>query len=167
MTRGAGDVVELDAEQCWRLLRTHDLGRLAVVGASGADIFPLNYLVYDDGVYFRTAPGSKLDSLGRHPAVAFEIDGRSRRTVWSVVVHGTAQQVTAAELVAWSGVSRMTTDLPGEKHHYLTIEAPEVTGRSFVGTRRPWSIRSIVVVGVAIAALAAVLGVLGQLLSIG
>ncbi len=167
MTGTGSDVVELDAEQCWRLLRTHDLGRLAVVGASGADVFPLNYLVYDDGVYFRTAPGSKLDSLGLHPAVAFEIDGRRRRKVWSVIVHGTARPVTDADLVASSGVSRMSTDLPGEKHHYLTIDAPELTGRSFIGTRRPWSIRSIVVVGVAIAVLAAVLGVLGQLLGIG
>lgn len=167
MTRTGSDVVELDAEQCWRLLRTHDLGRLAVVGASGADVFPLNYLIYDDGVYFRTAPGSKLDSLGLHPAVAFEIDGRSRRRVWSVVMHGTARSLTDADLVASSGVSRMLTDLPGEKHHYLTIDGPELTGRSFIGTRRPWNIRSIVVVGVAIAVLAAVLGVLGQLLGIG
>jgi len=167
MTAPGSGIAELDAEQCWRLLRTHDLGRLAVVGAAGADVFPLNYLVHDDGVYFRTAPGSKLNALDLHPAVAFEIDGRSRRKVWSVVVHGTARPVTDAEVVASSGVSRMPTDLPGEKHHYLTIDAPHLTGRSFIGTRRRWNIRSIVVVGVVAAVLVAALGLIGQALGIG
>lgn len=166
MSAARNEVVELDSEQCWRLLRTHDLGRLAVTGAHGSDIFPLNYLVYDDGLYFRTAPGSKLDSLGLHPDVAFEIDGRGRRRVWSVVAHGTATQVTDAELVALSGVSRMSTDLPGEKHHYLTIEAPTITGRSFIGARRPWRLRSIIIVGLLVAAVVAGLGLLGQMFGI-
>lgn len=166
MTTTSGSSVELDAEECWRLLRAENLGRLAVVGASGAEIFPLNYLVHDNELYFRTAPGSKLDALATNPDAAFEIDGRSRRRVWSVVARGVAQPVTDAEQVAWSGVSRMPTDLPGEKHHYLVMVAPEVTGRSFVGARKPWNVRSIVIVGVIVAALAAALGLLGQQLGI-
>jgi nitroimidazol reductase NimA-like FMN-containing flavoprotein (pyridoxamine 5'-phosphate oxidase superfamily) len=167
MTRVANDVMDLDLEDCRRLLRTHDLGRLAVVGQGRADIFPINYLIFDDDVYFRTAPGSKLDALDAHARVAFEIDGRGRRKVWSVVVHGTARRVTDAALAQLSGVARMRTDLPGEKNHFVKIDAAEVTGRSFLGAPRPWNIGPIVIVGLVVVAIVAALGVLGQVFSIG
>jgi nitroimidazol reductase NimA-like FMN-containing flavoprotein (pyridoxamine 5'-phosphate oxidase superfamily) len=167
MTRPSREIEQLDAEACQHLLRTNDLGRLAIVGAGRVDIYPVNYLVFDDDVYFRTAPGSKLDALGEKAEVAFEVDGRGRRTVWSVVVHGTARPISDEELVQSSRISRMPTDLPGNKTRYVQIEATEVTGRTFTGTPRPWNAVPILIAGAAVVIVVAALGILGQVFHIG
>jgi nitroimidazol reductase NimA-like FMN-containing flavoprotein (pyridoxamine 5'-phosphate oxidase superfamily) len=160
-------VVRLDVEECRHLLRTHNLGRLAVLGAERVEIFPVNYLLYGPDVYLRTAPGAKLAALQDRADVAFEIDGRGRRKVWSVVVHGTARHLAGGALSRRSGVAELATDLPGVKTHYVRIVTGEVTGRSFVGEPRPWNIVPIVVVGVIVVAIVAALGVLGNVFSIG
>jgi len=163
----SGEVEQLDAEACQRLLRTDNLGRLALIVADRIDIFPVNYLVFEDDVYLRTAPGSKLDALGEKAQVAFEVDGRGRRRVWSVVVHGTARPVGDEELVQSSRISRMPTDLPGKKTHYVQIEAAEVTGRAFSGAPRPWDVPRILLTGAVVVIIIAVLGILGQVFHIG
>lgn len=167
MSEQTGEIEQLDEEGCRHLLRTHDLGRLALLGASRVDIFPVNYLVFEDDVYFRTAPGSKLDALGEKAEVAFEIDGRGRRKVWSVVVHGTAHPLGDGVLVRMSGISRMPTDMPGAKTHYVRIDAAEVTGRSFTGTPRPWNVVPILIVGAIVVVVVAALGILGEVFHIG
>ncbi len=53
-------VEHLDADECWRLLRTTSVGRLAVSVSDMPDIFPVNYVVSNGHMLFRTAPGSKL-----------------------------------------------------------------------------------------------------------
>jgi len=167
MSGRTGELEHLDAETCRHLLRTNNLGRLAVVAADRVDIYPVNYLVFDDDVYFRTAPGSKLDALGEKAEVAFEVDGRGRRKVWSVVVHGTARPVADEELVQSSRISRMPTDVPGTRTHYVQIEATEVTGRTFSGAPRPWNAMPILLAGAVVVIVVAALGILGQLLHIG
>jgi len=162
-----GAIEQLDVEACQRLLRTNNLGRLALVAADRVHIFPVNYLVFDDDVYFRTAAGSKLDALGAEAEVAFEVDERGRRKVWSVVVHGTARPIADEEVVQSSRISRMPTDLPGDKTHYVRIEATEVTGRMFSGAPRPWNVTRILVTGAIVVVVIAVLGILGQVFHIG
>lgn len=118
-------------DECWRLLVAHDLGRLAVQAGDGTDIFPVNYLVHERAIYFRSAPGSKLVDLSRSPGVAFEIDGQLAHRVWSVVVHGIAQRLgTDAEIEA-SGVHHLTTWHPSDKFNYVRVKPHTITGRSF------------------------------------
>ncbi|HEU0206066.1 MAG TPA: pyridoxamine 5'-phosphate oxidase family protein [Pseudolysinimonas sp.] len=167
MTRPTADIEELDAQTCQRLLRTHNLGCLALVVADRVGIYPVNYLVFDDDVFFRTAPGSKLDALADTAEVAFEVDGRDRRTVWSVVVHGTARPVADEELVQISRISRMPTDVPGKRTHYVQIEATEVTGRTFSGAPQPWNARPILITGAVVVVVVAALGILGEVFHIG
>jgi uncharacterized protein len=94
MVMGFGGITELTADECWQLLRSHDLGRIAASAAGLVDIFPINYAV-DDGmaVYFRTAPGTKLLELAINDRVAFEIDGANDTEAWSVVVKGRAERL--------------------------------------------------------------------------
>lgn len=167
MTGASAQVEHLAAADCQRLLRGDNLGRLALIADDRVDVFPLNYLVFDDDIYFRTAPGSKLDALGESAEVAFEVDGRRRRRVWSVVVHGVARPIDDAELVQSARVSRLATDLPGTKSHYVRIEASEVTGRAFRGARRPWSAGQLVLTGLIVALALAVLGIVSQILHLG
>ena len=57
----------LDTHTCLDLLRTSEVGRLAVSITDHPDIFPINYVVDRGTVVFRTAEGTKLAAslLGR------------------------------------------------------------------------------------------------------
>jgi uncharacterized protein len=129
--------VHLSADQCWALLRTAAVGRLAVDVGGSPDIFPVNYVVDHGTVVFRTAEGTKLAALTVAPLVAFEADGRfpggpeEPDQAWSVVVKGRTREIDRlAEVVA-------TADLPlspwhaSPKGRFVRILPDEVTGRRF------------------------------------
>ena len=153
----------LDLERCRRLLRTHELGRLAVRRDDTVDIFPINYLVFDDELYFRSAPGSKLMDLIESPRVAFEIDGRSGRRLWSVVVHGVARRLNDDDEIERSGIRSLQTAHDGEKFNYVAIRTEAVSGREFVGTPRRWNAGAVLLAGAIVVALIAIGGIVGQL----
>lgn len=164
MTDTKWGVEHLDREQCRRLLRTHELGRLALRRDETVDIFPINYLVFDDELYFRSAPGSKMIDLTDDPEVAFEIDGRSGRRLWSVVVHGVARRLSAGDEIERSGIEALRAAHPSDKFNYVAITTESISGREFLGTPRRWNAGSIVVVGAIVVTLVAVAGILSQLL---
>jgi hypothetical protein len=126
----------LPTAECWRLIESADLGRLAVTHGDGApDVFPLNYLAHQGRIYLRSGPGRKLRSLLANPAVALEVDGEEGDVHWSVVVRGTAAQVEADSEVLGSGAHRLVTDDPARKPHVIRIMPETVTGRRFA--KRP------------------------------
>jgi uncharacterized protein len=129
----------LATDACWQLLRSSEVGRLAVSITGHPDIFPLNYVVDGGSVVFRTAEGTKLAAsvLGR--AVAFEIDGydRDRGEAWSVVIKGRATEIERMQDVF------AALDLPlfpwhaSPKHRFVRIEPFDISGRRFHVTGRP------------------------------
>lgn len=129
-------VEELAEHVCWELLGDASLGRLALCTDDGVDIFPVNFLVKDRVVFFRSAPGSKLIDLTAHPAVAFQVEGTHRRARWSVVVKGRAERMALDSEIEASGVLGLHTLSPTEKWNYVRILPGAVTGRRFVGPRR-------------------------------
>jgi uncharacterized protein len=125
-------IVELDEHQCWELLRSQEVGRLAVAIANHPDIFPINYVVDHASVVFRTAEGTKLAAAVLGESVAFETDGESAGEAWSVVIKGQAVEI-----------ERMyemfdALDLPlypwhvAPKHRFVRILPELVTGRRFL-----------------------------------
>jgi hypothetical protein len=121
----------LDEDECWRLLGESNLGRFAVRTVASVDIFPVNYLVHDRSLFFRSAPGSKLIDLTREPSVAFEVDGEHARHVWSVVVHGAAHRLGTEHEILESGITTLATWHPSDKFNYVRISPETVSGRSF------------------------------------
>ena len=92
---------ELSESECWTLLRTVDIGRLAAPSRrGGVDIFPVNHVVDQGSIVFRTAMGTKLTAALDALEVAFEADnaaptvGEQDDDPWSVVVHGTADLIS-------------------------------------------------------------------------
>jgi nitroimidazol reductase NimA-like FMN-containing flavoprotein (pyridoxamine 5'-phosphate oxidase superfamily) len=128
-TESAVDV--LGDEASWHLLAGADIGRLAVSIDGGVDIFPINFVVADRVIFFRTAPGSKLMDLTAHPVVALEADGTLNRRRWSVVVKGTAVRLASDEEIEASGVLSLHSLVPTEKWNYVRITATSITGRQF------------------------------------
>jgi len=124
-------LAHLDVGECLSLLERRHLGRVALLDDGLPTILPVNYVLVDGFVVFRTDTGGKLEVALRGDVVAFEIDGIdvTSRTGWSVLVRGHAERVSdptelarlrAMSLVAWA---------PGAKPHYVRIGAAEMTGR--------------------------------------
>jgi hypothetical protein len=87
---------ELGRQQCYQLLATHEVARVAWQAAETLQILPVTYALLEGALYFRTSPHSILSELARPTEVAIEVDelDEERRTGWSVVVHGRSASVT-------------------------------------------------------------------------
>jgi nitroimidazol reductase NimA-like FMN-containing flavoprotein (pyridoxamine 5'-phosphate oxidase superfamily) len=92
-------VQNLGNHECWALLRTVSVGRLAVLVDGQPDIFPINYTVDGGTLVFRTGQGTKLAAASGGAPVALEADGVDATTglAWSVVVKGPAKAITGTE----------------------------------------------------------------------
>jgi uncharacterized protein len=128
----------LNDQQCWELLAANQIGRLAVVVAGRPDIFPVNYLVHEGEIYFKTAEGSKLASVMAHREVAFEIDGYDEATneAWSVVLIGMARVLSHDDEVEAAETLPLFPWNLAPKHRYVAIEGTEISGRRFVAEGR-------------------------------
>ena len=125
-------IVELSTQECWEILDRERFGRLAVAVNGDPDIFPINFLVDDQKLLMRTAPGTKLTELVINSAVAVEADGRDGDTAWSVVLKGVARMVDSfSETYSDDGKS-LETWLPSEKPIYVEIIARSMSGRRFL-----------------------------------
>ena len=126
-------VEAMSTEECWSLLGEAAVGRLAVDNGGRPDIFPINYLVHDGSIVFRTAPGTKLAASVLMHYVAFEIDGYlpGERSAWSVVVKGRANQIERMQDVYDAEDLPLFPWVAFEKPDFVRITADEVTGRRF------------------------------------
>jgi hypothetical protein len=98
--------VEIDANglevlsraECTDLLRTRDLGRIAITTGALPAILPVNYVVVGDDIVLRTRKGTTLSAATRHAIVAFEVDLVDEATGagWSVMVQGRAREMDDA-----------------------------------------------------------------------
>lgn len=140
-TQQPAEVVEAISEkECLDLLRTHRLGRLAVVINGHPLIFPVNYALGDRVVAIRTAEGTKL-TAARNAHVAFEIDDYDpdAGTGWSVLVQGVAYEITDA-LDRQSQLARQLPVQPlppGTHDRWLGIHPVAITGRRFRSSGLP------------------------------
>lgn len=123
--------VELDAAGCWELLDAHGVGRIALSTPDGPAVLPVNYLVSEGEVAFRsTASGGPTASGGAE--IAFEADhiDEASGQGWSVLLVGPVHDVTdpaAVERLAgradggpWEG---------GDGSHWTLLAPRRVTGR--------------------------------------
>jgi hypothetical protein len=81
---------DLTRDECLAIIAKHHVARLAYTFHDKVDIEPIGYVQSGGGLVFRTAPGSKIETLAHHPWVALEVDDAKGMFEWeSVVVHGT------------------------------------------------------------------------------
>ena len=137
--RESGAIEVLDVEQCWALLASVEVGRLAVAAAGDVDIYPLNFAIDDGAILFRSAEGTKLVEVVLAGRVAFEVDGYEpeRGQAWSVVVKGAAEVLDRFDDIYHA------QDLPlfpwnaSPKERFVKIVPTRMTGRRFtVGRTR-------------------------------
>lgn len=125
--------IELPVEECLDLLGQHHLGRVAFLRDGAPELLPVNYVLHEGSVVFRTDYGVLLVQTDRAD-VAFEVDhvDPGWRTGWSVVVRGKAEEVwqpteldrlRQLELQPWA---------PGERAHHMRIAPRSISGRRIV-----------------------------------
>jgi nitroimidazol reductase NimA-like FMN-containing flavoprotein (pyridoxamine 5'-phosphate oxidase superfamily) len=124
--------VELISEDnCWELLLSSSLGRLALSVGGEPEIYPVNFVASDRRLVLRTAEGTKLLALTVNPRVAFETDGVGRDEAWSVVVKGTARILEKQSEIYAAEQLPLHPLIPTLKYVFIEIAPREVTGRRF------------------------------------
>jgi nitroimidazol reductase NimA-like FMN-containing flavoprotein (pyridoxamine 5'-phosphate oxidase superfamily) len=125
---------ELSENECLLLLGRHTIGRLAVTSGGRPALFPVSFRRDGSSIVFRSDQGTKLDAIADDDLVAFEVDeldDRSR-SGWSVVVTGTAVEVTDPEELEALKRRRIEPWAPGAKARYVRIVPDAITGRRIV-----------------------------------
>jgi nitroimidazol reductase NimA-like FMN-containing flavoprotein (pyridoxamine 5'-phosphate oxidase superfamily) len=126
----------LEYAECMRLLGSKQVGRIGFAIWGGPEVLPVNYVLDGDAVVFATGAGSKLSAVVRSPVV-FEVDDTddAARSGWSVVVHGIAQEVTAADSGALERVRALPLEpwAAGRKPYYVRVTPRFVSGRRVGG----------------------------------
>ncbi|MDO4898361.1 MAG: pyridoxamine 5'-phosphate oxidase family protein [Rothia sp. (in: high G+C Gram-positive bacteria)] len=124
-------IKSLDEDRCWELLAQHEFGRLALAVGGEVDIYPVNFVVHDRKIYFRTAAGQKLSEIVISRKAAFEIDEIVGGVARSVVVHGHAHWLTSEADIAEVESLELKTYAPTYKTNWVEIEPAAISGREF------------------------------------
>lgn len=127
-TSTGGRLVELSEDECWELLRSHSVGRIAWSTAATPHLVPVNFVAHDGRIWIRSAPYSALARECRGKPVAFEVDeiDEFTRSGASVVVEGVARpgdlhRIEAPpELESWP---------EGARTFVVAIDAQTISGR--------------------------------------
>lgn len=120
-------LVDLSRDECLHLLGTRQVGRVAVtIPREGPLVVPVNYVLDDRSIIFRSGYGTKLRSLPARP-ISFQVDHHlpEGRVGWSVLARGMAREISRAEaahlvLEPW---------VPQEKHYWVRMEIHALSGR--------------------------------------
>ncbi len=114
-----------------RLQRHGFVGRIAFIVEGRPMIMPVNYLADSDALVFCTGEGTKLSSLRGGASVAFEVDDSRPldHSGWSVVIQGTASEITDPEELKWLRRGSLKSWAVRPSAHWIRITYEHVSGR--------------------------------------
>jgi uncharacterized protein len=124
-----GHLREIDEAECWELLRSREVGRVAYVDARGPMVVPITFAVGEDSVLFRVAAYSEVARYLPDARAALEVDDIDyyTRSGWSVVLRGRVEAVDSDDLPAPD--ARPTPWPEGQRTLHLRLTPEVVTGR--------------------------------------
>lgn len=124
-------VIIPDQDKSWDLLASQRLGRLALMGQSGVDIYPVNYVVDGESIVFRSASGSKLSQISTSGLVSFEADSWDETSGFSVIAKGTAEVVSDPGEIAQVEALRLKPWTQTVKTIFVRIRVDSISARRF------------------------------------
>ncbi|QUW17743.1 pyridoxamine 5'-phosphate oxidase family protein [Agrococcus sp. Marseille-Q4369] len=130
-------MIEISEDECLKLLRAFEFGRIAFRVGDMLEVFPINYHADGRDVTFRTAPGTKLAGVLLADDVVFEIDHIGEREAWSVVAHGRARRLDSGKELEEAEQLPIRSLVPSVKREFVRIEISRVSGRRFHRGRQP------------------------------
>lgn len=133
-----GELVELDRRECLELLAAESVGRIAYAAGTGARILPVNYILVDDCIIFRTVPYGEIYRNALNSNCAFEVDEADEffESGWSVVALGRLELATEDDFArmrygkvpeAWAG---------GNRYMFVRLPCEHLSGRRVIGHGR-------------------------------
>ena len=124
-------ITVLSASESWNLLTAVAIGRLVTSVDGEPEIFPVNFVVQDRTVLFRTAEGTKLVSSAINNRVLFEADDHGASEGWSVIIKGTARMLRTNEEIEIAERAQLLPWTATLKQHYVRVLPLSITGRRF------------------------------------
>ncbi len=123
-------LVEIGESECWDLLRSHSISRVAWAGSDGPLVLPLNYVVHEGALWLRTSAHSTLSQEIDDAPVAILVDEFDADTQvgWSVQVRGTAQMHYSSEEVP-NPVRTLRTWAEGARPLWISVTPTSINGR--------------------------------------
>jgi hypothetical protein len=131
-----GNLVDLGEDECWQLLASGPIGRIAWVSSGRPIIIPVNFTVEGRTIYVRTSPYSALVREADDCQVAFQVDDidpatRSGRTMMAQgrarIRYPGPMTPRGPDVDVWPSGAKAAT---------IVIEVAEVSGRRLTtGTR--------------------------------
>lgn len=86
--------IRLDRAAALDHLRRVGDGHLALCLSGVPTVYPVDYRILNERIVFRISTGSLVENLRRGIAIALEVDRRTARSAWSVIVSGVSRLVT-------------------------------------------------------------------------
>jgi nitroimidazol reductase NimA-like FMN-containing flavoprotein (pyridoxamine 5'-phosphate oxidase superfamily) len=125
--------VDLTDEECLARLRSHSVGRIAFCVDGGPQIYPVNFVMADGAIVFRTSPYGPMADQSHHGEVAFEVDelDRELREGWSVLAVGPAETLEADETLEMTSLRLLEPWAAGSRSLFVRIRPHQLTGRQF------------------------------------
>lgn len=125
------ELVELDRNECLRLLAQVDVGRIVFTEAAMPAALPVHYLLEGEEVLFRSG-GGRYFTATRPAVVGFQVDNLdpATRTGWSVLGVGQAYEVVDSARLATitAGVPEGWGPDPAAAH-VVAVPLQHLTGR--------------------------------------
>ena len=137
MSEPSEPVTILSEGEAWRLLAGAALGRLVTSVEGEPEIFPVNFVVQNRTILFRTAVGTKLVSAVINNNVLFEADDHNVAEGWSVVVRGIARTLHSDDEIREAERAQLLPWTATVKSHYVRVLPTRITGRRFVFGSEP------------------------------
>jgi uncharacterized protein len=131
MSATSKPVTVLSESESWNLLASVTLGRLITTVDGQPEVFPVNFVVQDRTVLFRTAEGTKLVSAAINNRVVFEADDHVADEGWSVIVKGTARMLRTDDELKDAERAQLLSWIATSKPHYVRVKPHAISGRRF------------------------------------
>jgi len=121
----------LDEEECFSLLQSGSIGRVAVAVGEIPAVFPVNYHAFNGDIYFFTAEGTKLDAAVRGAMITFQLDhfDLTYHHGWSVLAVGKATEIHETLIRELAVYFPLQPWAPGSRSHLVQIRPDFVSGR--------------------------------------
>jgi uncharacterized protein len=131
-------LIELDREECLELLTAKSVGRIAYAADYGARILPVNYVLADDSIIFRTVPNGEIFHHALNSLCAFEIDDTDEffESGWSVVAIGRLELATGDDFDHMRYAKFPQPWATGSRYMFVRLPCTQVSGRRVIGHGR-------------------------------
>jgi nitroimidazol reductase NimA-like FMN-containing flavoprotein (pyridoxamine 5'-phosphate oxidase superfamily) len=129
---GVRPSIELSRHECRALLASRTVGRIAFQTGNGLRVLPVNYVVLEDRIVFRTAERGVIARSIRASEVAFQVDDLDEqlRAGWSVLAVGRCERVTdPAQLDAIAQAAPPAPWADGTRELHFAVRWKGLSGR--------------------------------------